>query len=262
MENIGKMNSVVHPYEPAITFDDVVTKIRWLGTERHHFKSLIIDPITVLSEKCQEKWNRIFLKYEKDEKDKELMDFGFRYWAKVKADWKNMRNRLLELDMNVLVTAHQKDLYNSSMQKIGVTFDSIKDDGYIFDNIFKIDIINKKLIAKTIKQRVDLLAGETGFPDEFEWSYDNFIKYYGDIIEKETEPVIKATKEQVQKLKALIALLNTPTDTVEKWLDKANADTFEDFTSEQIEKCIAYLQKQVDELNQKLKEGVKNDKNS
>ena len=64
-----------------------------------------------------------------------LQDFGMRFWAKVKSDFKSIHRLLMQLDMNVIVTSHQKDVYSANMIKTGVTFDSMKGDDYLFDLI-------------------------------------------------------------------------------------------------------------------------------
>ena len=67
-----------------------------------------------------------------------LEDFGYRYWDKVKRDWKDFIDTIRQLDMNVIVTAHQKNKYGTGTQIIGVTSDSDKDDEHVWDFVFHI----------------------------------------------------------------------------------------------------------------------------
>ena len=90
---------------------------RTLLTTKHPYKTLVIDPITQLYNSTQEKWNRIFEKYAKTQKDRDVQDFGLRYWGKVKSDFKGLQRLTLQLDMNVIVTSHQKDVYGGSFSK-------------------------------------------------------------------------------------------------------------------------------------------------
>ena len=65
--------------------EDVKQEIKSLLTEKHAYKTLILDPITVLYMALQDKWTRVFEKYATSDKQAELQDFGFRYWARVKS---------------------------------------------------------------------------------------------------------------------------------------------------------------------------------
>src|SRR3990167_8248996 len=103
----------------------------------------------------------------------------------------------------IIVTSHQKDVYGTAFNKIGVTYDSMKGDDYLFDLVFRVERKNGDLIAYKVKERAEL--GKEKFPAEFVWSYVNFCKFYGkQIIEKEVIPVKMATKEQIERVNKLI----------------------------------------------------------
>jgi len=247
---ISKNKSVVLQ---TLNPDEIKEEFRELLTTKHPYKTLIIDPITQVYNSVQEKWTRVFEKYAKSEKEEEMQDFGMRYWGKVKGDFKGLQRSMLTLDMNVIVTSHQKDVYGNGFSKIGVTFDSMKGDDYLFDLVFQVERRNGDLIARTIKERADL--GKSRFPKEFVWSYENFCKYYGkEIIEKETTPVIMATEEQIQRVNKLIAIVKVDNDTVNKWFLKADVDSFEEMSGEQIQKVIEFLEKKVEPLLEKDEE--------
>lgn len=222
---------------------EVLEEIHSLLTEKHEYRTLILDPVTIFYEATQERWTRIFEKYEDKEKNKELGDFGMRYWGKVKSNYKSMLRMLLNLDMNIIMTAHQKDVYGAGMQKLGVGPDSMKGDNYFFDNVFQLNVSGGRAVATTIKQRSEPMYPPK-FPEQFEWSYNNFCDYYGkEIIEKEATPVLMATPEQVNRLNELIKGLNTTPETIEKWLTKADCDSFDQMKGETIESLISYCEK-------------------
>jgi len=224
--------------------DDIKAEIKELLTTKHSYRTLIIDPITQVYNATQEKWNRKFEQHAKSEKEKDIQDFGMRYWGKVKSDFKGLQRLLLALDMNVIVTAHQKDVYGTGFSKIGVTFDSMKGDDYFFDMIFRIKKAGIKRDAETIKERADIDCNK--FPEEFEWSYENFKKFYGaDIIEREAIPVVMASNEQVAKLNRLIEIVKISDDQINKWLTKADVDSFDQFNAVQITKCIEFVEKKL-----------------
>ena len=253
-ETITRQNSVVLQ---TLNPDEIKEELRELLTTKHSYRTLIIDPITQVYGATQEKWTRIFEKYAKSQKDGEVQDFGMRYWAKVKGDFKALQRIILALDMNVIVTAHQKDVYGLNFSKIGVTYDSMKGDDYFFDLIFRITKKNDKRMAETIKERADI--GANKFPQEFEWNYENFLKFYGkDIIEKDATPIVMATKKQVERILQLIATVKIDEETINKWMTKADVDEWEEMTGERIQKCIDFLEKKIEEVKPVIeKRGVK-----
>lgn len=240
-DSIAKSKSVVFKSNNP---DEIKQELKTLLTEKHEFKTVLIDPLTQIYNAIQEKWTRIFEKHAKTEKEAEVQDFGMRYWGKVKGDYKSILRILLSLDMNVICTSHQKDIYGNAMAKIGVGPDSMRGDDYAFDLVFQLENINGKRIAKTIKERAEI--GKNKFPDTFEWSYANFSKFYGaDVLQRESVPVTLASAEQVIELKRLLEVVKVDSEEVNKWLTKAEVDSFDEMTAEQIEKCIAFVSKKI-----------------
>lgn len=231
--------------------DEVIEEIKSLLTEKHEYKTLILDPVTIFYESTQEKWTRIFEKYTDNEKNKQLQDFGMRYWGRVKSNYKAMLRMLLQLDMNIIMTAHQKDIYGGSMNKIGVGPDSMKGDNYFFDNVFQLNVADNKAIANTIKQRSEPLYPPR-FPDSFEWSYENFCNFYGkEILEKESTPTTMASVDQVVRVKQLIESIKVPDSQIEKWMTAFDIDEWDEATADQIQKCIELMEKKILELSTK-----------
>jgi len=226
-------------------FYEIKEQIEALLTEDHEFKTLIIDPITILYLAIQDVWTRKF-EAEAREKNKapnaDMQDFGMRFWGKVKSDYKALQRLIMKLDMNVIVTAHQKDVYGNGFNKVGVTFDSMKGDDYFFDNVFRLEKRGKDRVAVVVKQRCEI--DNPIFPEEFQWSYDNFKKFYGaEAVERKATAVPMASAEQVRKIKALLEVVKMRDDWQDKVFSKADADNWEELTSDQIEKCIAQVEK-------------------
>lgn len=239
-ESIEKANSVVLKSSNS---EEIKDEIKTLLTEKHAYKTLTVDPITELRNAIIEKWNRVFEKYSKSEKESEMQDYGMRYWGKVNGEYKSVLRMLKQLDMNVILTAHQKDVYDG-MQKSGVGPDSGKNDMHMFDYAFQVRVEGTRLIAKTVKERAEI--GKHKFPKEFDWSYENFCNYYGkEEIEKESAPVTLATPEQAEQLTNLLAIVNIDKEEIKKWLDKADCDEFSEMTSDQIQKCIDHVKKKL-----------------
>jgi hypothetical protein len=151
--------------------------------------------------------------------------------------------------MNVLVTSHQKDIYGPGMTKLGVGADAQRGVEYLFDLIFELKKVGEKRIATKIKERAEV--GSPKFPDEFEWSYENFCRFYGsDILKKESKPVSMATPDQVQKIEALLRVVNIPEEEVAKWLEKEEADNFSQMRADRLAKCIDYVSKKLEQIKE------------
>jgi GTPase SAR1 family protein len=238
-DTINKSNSeVFHTNNP----DEIFEETKELLTTKHRFTTVSFDPVTQYYNAVQEKWTRLFVA--NASKGSELQDFGPRYWGRVKSEMKAWQRMLLNLDMNIIVTAHQKDVYGQGMVKLGVSFDSMKGDDYFFDYVFRLDKVNGKRMAYTVKERAEV--GKNKFPESFEWSYEAFKKFYGaEIMEKSNVPVEMASEEDVIKLKGLLDVVKIDQEVINKWLTAADSDSFDQFTKEQITKCIENCEKRL-----------------
>ena len=210
----------------TVDIHEVVQEVKSLLTEKHDFRTLVIDPITPLYndllEKCEQKVGS---------------DFGRHYGAANK-EMKRLANLIMALDMNVVITAHAKTEYGQNLSKLGYTFDGWRQLDYWFDLVVELGKKGRKRQAKVVKTRID------SFPDDdvFEWSYDAIRQRYdATMLEKESEAVALATSGQVRELKDLLSIVRLPEGTVEKWLAKAGVEDWEDMPADLIAKCIDYV---------------------
>lgn len=241
-ETIIKNGSIVlHTTNP----DEVRDEIKTLLTEKHDYRTIVIDPVTILYQAIQEKWTRIFSKYADTEKATELQDFGFRYWAKVKSDYKAIMRMLLACDMNVILTAHQKDVYGEGMKKVGFGSDSMKGDEHIFDYVFQLVMDAKgRRTAITRKERAEV--GKNRFPAEFEWSYKNFCVYYDkEELERESKPIELANQAQIEEVSRLLSFVKVEETFEAEVLNKAGVDSWEEMPVDKIQKTIDFLNKKL-----------------
>lgn len=241
-DTIKKAGSVVFQ---TTNPDEIKEELKALMTEKHGYTTICIDPITILYGAIQERWTKIFSKYADTEKATELQDFGFRYWAKVKSDYKAIMRMLLAFDGNVILTAHQKDIYGEGMKKVGFGSDSMRGDEHLFDYVFQLATNAKgQRIALTKKERSEVGKGK--FPQEFEWSYKNFQIYYGkDALERESVPMAMATQEQVAKVKELLGIVKVEDSFETDCFTKADVDSWDEFPSDKIQKVIDALTKRL-----------------
>jgi hypothetical protein len=206
--------------------NEVVQEVKSLLTEKHDFRTLVIDPITPL-------YNDLLDKCE----SQVGADFGRHYGAANKT-MKRLANLIMNLDMNVIVTAHAKTEYGANLSKLGYTFDGWRQLDYWFDLVVELGKKGKKRMAKVVKTRIET------FPDEdvFEWSYEAIRKRYdASILEREAQQVSLATPEQVREVKDLLNIVRLPDGLVDKWLSKAQVETWEDMPADTIVKCIEYV---------------------
>ena len=205
---------------------EVIAEVKALLTEKHDYRTLVIDPITTiyndLLDKCETQVGS---------------DFGRHYGAANKT-MKRLANLIMSLDMNVVITAHAKPEYGQNLAKIGYTFDGWKQLDYWFDLVVELGKKGKKRFAKVVKTRVD------SFPDEdvFEWGYDSIKRRYDvNVLEKEAAQLKLASPDQVREIKDLLSLVRLPEGTVDKWFAKAGVDLWEDMPADVVQKCIEYV---------------------
>ncbi len=234
-ENYDKLitasNSVVFQ---TTDINEVIQEVKALLTEKHDFRTLVIDPITTvyndLLEKCEQQVGS---------------EFGRHYGAANKV-MKRLANLIMALDMNVVITAHAKKEYGlngGGLAVVGNTFDGWKQLDYWFDLVVELGKINagkknRRRVAKVAKTRLDQ------FPDEeaFEWSYDAIKKRYDiEQLEREAHVIRLATPDQVGEIHSLLSIVRLPDNTVEKWFAKAGVDTWEDMPFETLQKCIDFV---------------------
>lgn len=225
-------------------FDELLVEIKSLLTERHPYKTVIIDPLTTLYNDLVDK-SALEVKKASKDKDATGTEFG-RHYIEANKKIKHLLTLLLRLDMNVIITSHSKNEYGENMKVLGQTFDCYKKLDYLFDLVFEIQKRGKERIGIVKKSRLE------AFPDgeQFPFCYQEIAKKYGsEILEKEVTIEELATSQQVTELKNLIELLKVPEDVTQKWIDKSNAENFEEMNETSIQKCIDYLQAKIKEIN-------------
>ena len=210
--------------------EDVIAEVRSLLTLKHDYKTLVIDPLTVV-------YNNML----DDAALKVGTEFG-RHYGEANKSMKKLLNLLLRLDMNVIITSHAKKEYGSNLAVLGQTFDCYKSLDYLFDVVIEIQKTNTtKRNAIVKKSRIKTLEENSCF----EFSYDSLSEKYGrDVIEKEQKPEQLATQAQLEEIDNLINVCNIPDETVSAWLKKAQASSLKDMNSILLQKCIdAYRKK-------------------
>jgi len=208
-------------------FDELMKEVKALLVEKHEFKTLIIDPLTILYNDLLDKSAL-----------KNGTEFG-RHYNEANKQIKHLLNLLLRLDMNVIITSHSKNEYGQNLSVLGQTFDCYKKLDYLFDLVFEIQKRGKDRVGIIKKSRIEAFPDADTFP----FSYTEIATRYGrDILERDAVAEKLASKEQVARLKELVDLYKEPEEIVQKWKDKANAETFEEMNEVIIQKLIDHME--------------------
>lgn len=224
VEHIQKNDGLVFQ---TLDFDEVVKEVKDLLTTKHEFKTLIIDSFTILYNDLVDKAG---IKYG--------TDFG-RHYNEANKKVKHLLNLLLRMDMNILITSHSKNEYGQNMSVLGQTFDCYKKLDYLFDLIIEVQKRGKERVAIVKGTRLEGFTEDEVFP----FSYDEIAQRYGhEIMEKEAVVETLASKAQVDQLKELVELYREPQETINKWFEKANCDSFDEMSEEVILKLIKFME--------------------
>jgi hypothetical protein len=214
----------------TVDFDEMINEVRELLTTKHEYKTLVIDSLTLLYNDLLEKAER-----------KVGTDFG-RHYGEANKRMKQLLNLLFRLDMNVIITSHSKNEYGANLSVLGQTFDCYKKLDYLFDLVFEIQKRGKDRVGLVKKSRIESFPDSESFP----FSYDEVSERYGKhILERDAIAQELASPEQIKEMIRLIDLLKVPEETYQKWLDKANSESWNDMQMDSIQKCIDHLKSKI-----------------
>lgn len=221
-------------------FDELLVEVNSLLTEKHPYKTLIIDPLTTLYNDLLEA-SATLLKNQSKDKEATGTEFG-RHYGEANKKMKHLLALLLRLDMNVIITSHAKNEYAGDMKVVGSTFDCYKKLDYLFDLVFEIQKQGKERVGIVKKSRIEAFPDGSIFP----FSYEEVANRYGrEVLEKESACEKVADETQCNEIIRLIDLLKVPEETYQKWLDKANSNKWEEMPYEAMQKCINFLKSQI-----------------
>lgn len=227
LENSGGM--YLGPDQGSTDFATIIEQVKALATERHEFRTLVIDSISkVFALEIAREAERLG--------DKNA--FGADKKAAV-AYMRSLVAALMRVDMNVVLIAHEKDEWGKNAkgdrEVVGATFDAWEKLEYELHLALHITKQGKGRYATVRKTRL------TGFPDgdRFPWSYEEFASRYGrDVIEAAAAPIVLASAEQVAEAKRLLDVVKMPDGWLDKCLTAAGVDAIEELDADKIGKLI------------------------
>lgn len=168
----------------------VTTEVKALSSEKHPYKTLVIDPISVIESayvaSLQNKYG----------------EGDMRVWLHRSNALKRLYNMLVQLDMNVVITAHGKTEYGNNMAKVGTTFDGWRNFPFMFDLVIELQT-NRSGARNAFVSKSRL----SGLEDKstFAWSIDELKKQLPTVdFDLPSEPVAYASEKQVESLRSAI----------------------------------------------------------
>lgn len=228
--------------EGSLDFDTVIGQMQALATEKHDYKTLIIDSVTKLYQtEIANESERIIGSGKEDA-------FG----ASKKPAIRKMRslvNWAMKLDMNIVFVAHEITewgLVNGQRSEIGKVAD-------VWDKlIYELDLTLQIIKSGASRYAVVRKSRLQGFVDSEKFllksgsEFDEFAERYGkDFIMAEVKQITLATSEQVSEIDRLIKVLNIPQTEVDKILTRASADSFSEVTSDHAVATLKWLNSKI-----------------
>lgn len=214
-------------------FRVVIDQIKDLATTKHPFKTVVIDSFSKLynveSAIAEEK---VGSDYGRDKKEANKPTRQLMRW-------------LDKLDMTAILIAHTKDKWERRGRDIvyvGTTFDGFDKLEYDLDLWIEVQKLGDERSFIVKKSRIQ------SFPEgkEFDLDYKKFCDTYGkEVLESDAKPLVLATPDQVAKIKHLVEVVKIDEEIVSKWLSKAEADSWDEMSTDQIQKCIDFIEAKI-----------------
>jgi hypothetical protein len=223
------------PSDGTLDFPTILAEMQALATEKHPYKTLIIDSITKLYQTA------ISNEAEKlGDKDA----FGASKKPAI-AYMRRLVSWIDRLDMNVILIAHETaewGLVNGQRTEVG------KEPDVWSKLIYEIDL--GLHCVKRGPQRLAIVKKSrlTGFPEgeSFALDYGDFATRYGkDFIEAEAKPIILISSQQAEQIEKLLDAVKVDPDFLDKCLKKAGADSVGELNSDQAAAIISALHKKL-----------------
>ena len=225
------------PEDGTLDFGFLIEQMQALATEKHQFKTLIIDSITKLFQ------TNIANEAERlGDKDA----FGASKKPAI-AQMRRLVNWAMKLDMNIWFVAHEASEWGLD-PKTGQRTEVGKEPDVWSKLIYELDLGLWAQRRGGARAAIVKKSRLLGFPegDAFPLEYAEFAERYGkDFIEGDAKAISLATPEQVGEIQRLLGIIKLDPAEIEKVLTKAGAESWYELTHEQATGCVAWLKKKL-----------------
>jgi AAA domain len=208
-------------------FATVIDQVKALATETHPYKTLVID--------SQSKIYNLEVNKEAErlgEKD------GYGASKKPAVRMSGTLIRWLDkIDMNVILICHEKPEWSKGEQVgfIPDAHEKIEYELHLCLRIVKEGDSHKAYVKKS--RLIEFSAGS-----RFDWSYTEFAKKYDrKVMEASAKQIVLASPEQLTELANLLEIVRLPEGETDKWLKKANVESFSEMSWDKVDACITML---------------------
>ncbi len=222
-------------YLHAGTYEEILTEVKALTTEKHEFRTLVIDSITMPY-------------VQQVEIGEALKGDGFgKHTAFANTRMQRLWLLLNRLDMNVVVVSQAKPEYlkepgSNQIEQTGrLVTDAWAKFPYLFDLVIELRLRGEQRVAEVRGSR--LLEFPQG--ERFEFSYQVFEDRIGSVLGREAVEIPTIAEGDLVRLKALILDLSIAEVEVQRWLTKANVPELDDLPVDKAEKLLESLEKRV-----------------
>lgn len=212
---------------------DLINEVKILLSTKHEYKTLVIDSITFPFHLLANMEAERLAKKSKD--GSEGTEYGANM-AKAKRLVFELGMLLSRVDMNVLVTSHEKVKYEKGVE-IGKAADVNDKLEYALGSVINLRRQGKKVKAFIDKSRYTKLP--TGEAIDFDEGYFMLRDLMGkEIFEKASLNENLATAQQLDEVKTLIANLSVPEEWLNKRIAACRASTLEQLTEKDMQDLI------------------------
>jgi hypothetical protein len=224
------------PEDGTLSFDTLIDQMQALATEKHQYKTLIVDSLTKLFQ------TTIAAEQERlGDKDA----FG----ASKKPAVAAMRRMIMwasRLDMNIWFVCHEAAEWGLDRTGQRTEIGRIPDcwDKLIYELDLAIQVVKRGPQRVAIVKKSRIMA----FPDadSFNLDYAEFAARIGkDVIESEAGTVTLAMPDQVAEIKKLLEIVRIPDEDIQKGFDKFGVAKWEEMTTEQAATWQSFLKKKI-----------------
>ncbi len=227
---VEKMKAVGAGYmgkdEGSQDFKTVIDQLKELATTKHEYKTLVIDSFSKLYNLTAAiAEETVGNTYAADKKEAQKPTRQLQIWMD-------------KLDMTIALVCHSKDEWSKGQPTGSTTFDGWQKLEYDLNLWIEMTITGRQRSIIVRKSRLSGFALGNSYPAD----YATFAKLYGkDILEKLSEPVTLAGKDQIAEVRRLLEVFNISEDDQKKGLKKYDVDDFSELSTEQAAQMILNL---------------------
>lgn len=223
------------PEEGTLSFDTLIEQMQALATEKHGYKTLIVDSLTKLFQTAIAQ-------------EAERLGDKDAFGASKKPAVAAMRRLVMwssRLDMNIWFICHETaewGMVNGQRTEIGRVADCW--DKLIYELDLAVQAVKRGPQRLAIVKKSRLSAFPDG--DSFPLDYAEFAARHGkETVEGDVGAITLALPEQIAEVKKLLEIVKVSDADIQKGFDKVGVNDWAEMTTEQIDSWLKFLRKKI-----------------